>query len=108
MENHKCDNCPSFFRNTGTEPPQEAIGPIGSNCFLREVLISAFVVGFWKLSYLNLLPAKFHFFKIVSVPEETGLSLGLSVLSRRGPINRLEMHMVVLVCCNSCTKSHGM
>ena len=26
-----------FLRNIGTDPPQEAIGPIGSNCFLREV-----------------------------------------------------------------------
>ena len=29
-----------FVRNTGTDPPQEAIGPIGSNCFLREVRIA--------------------------------------------------------------------
>ena len=43
IENHKCDICYSFFRNTGTEPPQEAIGPIGPSYFLREVLVSTFV-----------------------------------------------------------------
>ena len=26
-----------ILRNTGTEPPREAIGPLGSNCFSREV-----------------------------------------------------------------------
>ena len=26
-----------LLRNTGTDPPPEAIGPLGSNCFLREV-----------------------------------------------------------------------
>ena len=24
------------FRNTGTDPPREIIGPLGSNCFSRE------------------------------------------------------------------------
>ena len=26
-----------FLRNTGTDPPREAIGPLGSNCFSRVV-----------------------------------------------------------------------
>ena len=26
-----------FLRNKGTDHPQEAIGPLGSNCFLKEV-----------------------------------------------------------------------
>ena len=27
-----------FRRNTDMDPPQEAIGPLGSNCFSREVI----------------------------------------------------------------------
>ena len=27
-----------FLKNSATDPPQEAIGPIGANCFSREVL----------------------------------------------------------------------
>ena len=34
-ENHEAI---CFLRNTGTDPSREAIGPIGSNCFSREVL----------------------------------------------------------------------
>ena len=26
-----------LLRNNGTDPPREAIGPLGSNCYLREV-----------------------------------------------------------------------
>ena len=29
-----------ILKNTGTDPPREAKGPLGSNCFLMEVCLS--------------------------------------------------------------------
>ena len=33
LENHVAIG---FLKNTGTDPPQEAIGPLRSNCIMRE------------------------------------------------------------------------
>ena len=37
-----------FLRNTGTDPPWEAIGPLGSNYFLREVHTALFEIFWWQ------------------------------------------------------------
>ena len=36
-----------FLINYGTDPPREAIGPLGSNCFLREVRMAKMTKDFF-------------------------------------------------------------
>ena len=33
-----------FLKNSGMDPPQEAVGPLGSNCFLREVRMALYEI----------------------------------------------------------------
>ena len=37
LENNRWNQDIGLFNNTGTDPTREAIGPFGSNCFMREV-----------------------------------------------------------------------
>ena len=58
-----------FFRKTKVQ----------TNLYIPADCSAPFLFAFWKVSYLNLLQAKFHsIFKLVSVAEETGLSHTLS------------------------------
>ena len=36
----KITGCYRFLRNTGTDPTQEANGPLGSNCFSRKICLA--------------------------------------------------------------------
>ena len=56
-----------FANNTGADQPAHP-----------RSLISAFVIRFWKIPYVNLLQVKFSTFQIVSVAEETVLKHALS------------------------------